>query len=58
MPIDPYARLGLTHEATLDDVKAAFRKKALEHHPDHGGDPEDFIALKRAYDRIVKRRSR
>ena len=57
-PIDPYALLGVAATATLDDVKAAFRKKALEHHPDQGGTPEAFMAMKRAYDAIVKRRAR
>ena len=36
----------------------AFRKKALEHHPDRGGAPEQFMAIKRAYDALVKRRTR
>ena len=57
-PVDPYALLGVEATASLDDVKAAFRKKALEHHPDLGGAAEAFMAIKRAYDAIVKRRSR
>ena len=57
-PIDPYALLGVDAAATLGDVKAAFRKKALEHHPDHGGTADAFMRMKRAYDAIVKRRSR
>jgi len=58
-PVDPYALLGLDPAmTTLAEVKAAFRKKALEHHPDHGGDPASFMAMKRAYDAIVKRRAR
>jgi hypothetical protein len=57
-PGDPYAMLGVDAKATLDDVKAAFRKKALEHHPDQGGTPAEFMAMKRAYDAIVKRRTR
>jgi hypothetical protein len=57
-PVDPYALLGIEATATLDDVKAAFRKKALEHHPDQGGTPAAFMAIKRAYDTIVKRRTR
>ena len=57
-PVDPYVLLGVASAATLDDVKAAFRKKALEHHPDHGGSAQDFMRIKRAYDAIVKRRAR
>jgi hypothetical protein len=30
----------------------------LEHHPDRGGTPAEFMAMKRAYDSIVKRRAR
>jgi hypothetical protein len=57
-PADPYVLLGVAATATLDEVKAAFRKKALEHHPDHGGTPAAFMAVKRAYDSVVKRRAR
>ena len=31
--IDPYAVLGLESDATADDVKKAYRKMALQHHP-------------------------
>ena len=31
--IDPYEALGLEKEATADDVKKAYRKLALKHHP-------------------------
>lgn len=31
--IDPYAILGLEDKATADDVKKAYRKMALKHHP-------------------------
>ena len=57
-PVDPFVLLGVASDAPLDDVKTAFRKKALEHHPDRGGSAEAFIAIKRAYDAIVKRRHR
>lgn len=57
--IDPFAVLGLTSEATLAEVKLAFRKQALAHHPDQGGTDEAFIATRRAYDSIlVKRKTR
>ncbi len=57
-PVDPYALLGVPPEASLVEVKAAFRRRALELHPDHGGDTASFIALKRAYDGLVKRAAR
>ena len=56
--IDPYAVLGLTSAATMDEVKLAFRLRALADHPDQGGSAENFIALKHAYDAIAKRRRR
>jgi hypothetical protein len=31
--VDPYEVLGLEKEATADDVKKAYRKLALKHHP-------------------------
>lgn len=56
--VDPYDLLGVPASATMEEVKAAFRKKALEHHPDHGGSAAAFMAMKRAYDSISKRRPR
>lgn len=56
--INPFEVLGLGSEASLDEVKVAFRKKALEHHPDQGGSTEAFLEVRRAWESIVKRRSR
>jgi hypothetical protein len=53
---DPFVVLGLTSTATLDEVKRAFRKRALEHHPDQGGSTERFLVVKKAYDGILKKR--
>ncbi len=57
-PIDPYAVLGVRAADSPEVVKAAYRLKVLEHHPDRGGRPEAFIAVKRAYDAIRRKRSR
>ena len=46
----PYDVLGLTRDATADDVKKAYRKLAREHHPDKGGDPEKFKKVQEAYE--------
>jgi len=57
-PDSPYALLGVAAHASPDEIRTAFRRLALVHHPDHGGDPAAFIALKRAYDRALARRRR
>jgi molecular chaperone DnaJ len=38
---DYYDVLGVQREATEDDIKKAFRKKALDHHPDRNGGDKD-----------------
>lgn len=54
----PHVLLGVSASAAPDEVKAAYRAKVLDHHPDRGGDPEAFIALKRAYDALRRRHGR
>lgn len=51
---NPWAVLGVGPEASVDDVKRAFRRKALKCHPDQGGAPEQFQQLKKAYDAVMK----
>jgi hypothetical protein len=54
-PLDPYSRLGLAPGASLADVKRAYRRLALEVHPDRAGSGSvsRFLAVKTAYDWIV-----
>lgn len=50
---DHYATLGLGSDATLADVKKAFRQKASLHHPDRNAavdSPERFRAVQEAYE--------
>nr|MDP2190587.1 DnaJ domain-containing protein [Rhodoferax sp.] len=50
---DHYAALGLGSDATLADVKKAFRQKASLHHPDRNtaaAAPERFRAVQEAYE--------
>jgi hypothetical protein len=44
-----YEQLGLTNEATSEEVKKAYRKLAKENHPDTGGDEETFKKIAEAY---------
>jgi DnaJ-class molecular chaperone len=48
--MDPYASLGLQKGCSEGDVKKAYRKLAMQHHPDKGGDPEQFKKIQGAYD--------
>jgi curved DNA-binding protein CbpA len=49
--MDPYAILGVPHDATPEDIKQAYRKKAKGAHPDTAPDGgQAFYALKAAYD--------
>ena len=48
-----YAALGLTSDASLADIKKAFRQKASQFHPDRNSDedaPARFRAAQEAYD--------
>ena len=46
------ANLGLSADASLEDVQRAYKRLALEHHPDRGGDKEAFQRIKAAADRL------
>jgi len=37
-----YETLELTKSATMDEIRKSYRKLALKHHPDRGGDKEKF----------------
>ncbi len=47
---DYYDALGLGEDCTEAQVKAAFRKKAKDAHPDRGGDPDAFKRLNEAHE--------
>lgn len=48
-----YSVLGISHDATFDEIKSAWRVKAREWHPDRsGGDTTMFIKMQKAYAEI------
>lgn len=50
-PVDTeklYKTLGVSKSATAKEIKIAFRKAALQHHPDRGGDAEKFKEVEKA----------
>ena len=47
-----YGVLGLTKDASPEEIKKAYRKLAREHHPDKGGDAEKFKKVQEAYETL------
>lgn len=48
MSDDPYEVLGVSRDATMAEINAAFKAKAKKSHPDQGGDMDEFIKAKQA----------
>ena len=54
----PFEVLGLPKTASPDDIRRAFRRLALETHPDQGGDASAFIRVTWARDEATLRAKR
>ncbi|MDD5146703.1 MAG: molecular chaperone DnaJ [Candidatus Pacebacteria bacterium] len=46
---DYYSILGISKNASQEDIKKAYRKLAHQHHPDKGGDEKKFKEINEAY---------
>ena len=49
--------LGVSPSASTDEIHAAFRKKARQHHPDLGGDRKKFQQINAAYEELLKQKN-
>lgn len=47
-----YNILGVSESASQEEIKKAYRKKAIESHPDKGGNEEEFKKISEAYDTL------
>lgn len=50
--MDHYNALGVDKNATLEEIKKAYRKLASQNHPDKGGDTAMFQKIQEAYDTL------
>ena len=53
--MDPYKELDIPYSATEKEIKSAYRKLAIKHHPDKGGDPEKFKQIAAAYETLTNK---
>ena len=58
MSEDYYDILGVSKDASQDEIKKAYRKKAHKHHPDKGGDEEKFKKVNQAYQVLSDKKKR
>lgn len=47
--MDYYSTLGLNRGASPEEIKKAYKKMAMKHHPDRGGDEQKFKEVEEAY---------
>jgi hypothetical protein len=53
-PLSAFNTLGLTSNATIDEIKVAYRRRAIQLHPDRGGDHSAMVRLNTAYEEATE----
>ena len=56
--MDYYQTLGVPREATQDQIKKAYRRLAMKHHPDRGGDEDAFKPISEAHEVLMDEEKR
>ena len=51
--MNPYQVLGVSENDSHEVIKEKFRKLAKQHHPDKGGNADQFIKINEAYTKII-----
>lgn len=52
LPREALEVLGLEPPVTLEEAREAYRRRALEHHPDRGGSHDDMLAVNEAWEAV------
>ena len=50
--IDAYALLNVSRTASTEEIRNAYKEKAMLNHPDRGGDPTLWANMQKAYDTL------
>ena len=58
MTKDYYQILGISRDASADEIKRAYRQLAHKHHPDKGGDEKKFKEINEAYQTLSDKEKR
>lgn len=58
MEHDPYQILGVSEKASDAEIKKAYKKLSMKHHPDKGGDDTKFQEISTAYNKIKNAKAR
>ena len=56
--IDPYKILDISKNSSMNDIKAAYKRKAKIYHPDRGGSDQQFRLITMAYMSIIEKYKR